>query len=56
MSPQLTAAIASARYDEYRAMAEARRAAGTSRSPRFGRVRGWRARRAASPVMRARAA
>jgi hypothetical protein len=47
MSPQLTAAVAASRYDDYRAIADARRAAGVSRSPRFGRVRGWRARRGA---------
>jgi hypothetical protein len=47
MSPQLTAQIAATRYDDFRAMADARRAAGASRSPRFGRVRGWRARRGA---------
>jgi hypothetical protein len=47
MNPQLTAALAAARYDEFRAMADARRAAGRSRSPRFGRIRRARARRAA---------
>jgi hypothetical protein len=47
MTSQLTAAVAATRYDDYRAMADARRAAGVSRSPRFGHIRGWRARRAA---------
>jgi hypothetical protein len=47
MTPQLTAAVAAARYDEFRAMADARRAAGRSRTGRFGRIRGSRARRAA---------